>query len=219
MIKIQINEFLRVSIEKNEQDVKKSIAEEKQKRAVKIMEESGMKKKFKKRTFDNFIPTKETQQAYTKAKDFAENFKDEEKGLLLSGTVGSGKTHLAAAIANYLINNLYTVIYGNVTDIISRIYDTYNRDSELRTKDILEYITNVDLLIIDDLGKESESKNINSLLYQIINTLYEDEKLITVTTNLTGIELSKKIGQATVSRLTEMTTPIIIQSSDWRLKR
>jgi DNA replication protein DnaC len=85
--------------------------------------------------------------------------------------------------------------------------------------EIIQYLTSVDLLIIDDLGKEHTSENVRTLLYQIINALYEDEKLVVITTNLSGRELSEKIGPATVSRITEMTEPIIMQGHDWRLRR
>src|SRR5699024_76863 len=117
---MDLDTFLRGNIEKNEQDVKQRIAEERQNRINAIVKESGMKKRFKTKTFDNFTITQELQKTYSMSLEFAQNFETKEKGLLLSGTVGSGKTHLVSAIANYLIGNLYTVIYGNVTDIIAK---------------------------------------------------------------------------------------------------
>ena len=216
---MNIDEFLRQSIQHNAEEAKRLMAEKKQQRVAEIMQNSGMKSRFKKRTFATFVVTTENTLAYQKALEFAENFEKQGKGLLFTGNIGTGKTHLAAAIANHLMQNLYTVIFGNITDIISRIYDTYGKSSDVSTMDIIQYLTSVDLLIIDDLGKEHTSENVRTLLYQIINALYEDEKLVVITTNLSGKELSEKIGPATVSRITEMTEPVIMQGHDWRLKR
>ncbi len=216
---MNIDEFLRQSIQHNAEEAKRLMAEKKQQRVAEIMQNSGMKSRFKKRTFATFVVTTENTLAYQKALEFAENFEKQGKGLLFTGNIGTGKTHLAAAIANHLMQNLYTVIFGNITDIISRIYDTYDKSSDVSTMEIIQYLTSVDLLIIDDLGKEHTSENVRTLLYQIINALYEDEKLVVITTNLSGKELSEKIGPATVSRITEMTEPVIMQGHDWRLKR
>jgi len=216
---MNIDEFLRQSIQRNAEEAKKLMAEKKQQRVAEIMQNSGLKSRFKKRTFATFVVTTENTLAYQKALEFAENFEKQGKGLLFTGNIGTGKTHLAAAIANHLMQNLYTVIFGNITDIISRIYDTYDKSSDVSTMEIIQYLTSVDLLIIDDLGKEHTSENVRTLLYQIINALYEDEKLVVITTNLSGKELSEKIGPATVSRITEMTEPVIMQGHDWRLKR
>lgn len=216
---MNIDEFLRQSIQHNAEEAKRLMAEKKQQRVAEIMQNSGMKSRFKKRTFATFVVTTENTLAYQKALEFAENFEKQGKGLLFTSNIGTGKTHLAAAIANHLMQNLYTVIFGNITDIISRIYDTYDKSSDVSTMEIIQYLTSVDLLIIDDLGKEHTSENVRTLLYQIINALYEDEKLVVITTNLSGKELSEKIGPATVSRITEMTEPVIMQGHDWRLKR
>jgi len=216
---MNVDEFLRQSIQRNAEETKKLLALRKRQRVVEILQNSGMRSRFRKRTFDMFEVIPENKAAYQRALDFAQNFERQGKGLLFTGNVGTGKTHLAAAVANYLIQNLYSVIFGNVTDIVSRIYDTYGKDSDISTMEIIHHITSVDLLIIDDLGKEHTSENVRTLLYQIINALYEDERLVVITTNLSGKELSEKIGTATVSRITEMTEPVIMQGHDWRLRR
>ncbi len=218
MSTLTLDEFIRQSIQKNEREAKQLAIHQRQERVADLLQGSGLKQRFKKRTFESFIVKKENAEAYGIAICFAENFKEQGKGLLLLGNVGSGKTHLAAAIANRLIQELYTVVFGNITDIIARIYDTYDKESEISTVEIINYLTTVDLLIIDDLGKEYATENAKALIYQIINTLYEDERLVVITTNLNSKELTERLGAATVSRITEMTTPVIMQGHDWRLK-
>lgn len=218
---MNIDEFIRASIRRNEEEAKQLIMKQKQERVNAILEKSGLGKKFQKRTFENFRVTKENQEQYKQAKEFAENF-PKDKGLLITGPVGSGKTHLAAAVANYLIEKLYTVIFGNITDIMTLVKSTYSKDSEVSELQIIDTLTkDVDLLIVDDLGKEYQSPNTSTVLYQIINRLYEDEKPIIVTTNFNSELLKTKYkerGEAIVSRITEMTIPIIMTGKDWRLK-
>jgi len=220
---MNIDEFLRLSIEKNQEEAQRLMLQHRQRRVAEILAKSGLGKRFQKRTFANTTINSNNKQAVAAAQTFVRLFPNVQQGLLFMGPVGTGKTHLAAAIANELINNLYTVMFGNVTDIITLIKSSYGNQSELDELQILKAITeDIDLLIIDDLGKEYATENTKMLLYQIINRLYENEKPIVVTTNLTSDALASKYGErgkAIVSRLTEMCQPIVLEDDDWRIRR
>lgn len=220
---VTIDEFLRQSIQKNQQEAEKFMLEQKQKRIAELLAKSGLGKRFQKRTFANTTTTPRNRHAVAAAREFAEQFPNVQQGLLFMGTAGVGKTHLAAAIANELIGELYTVIFGNATDIITLIKSSYDNQVELSEAQILKTITEeVDFLVIDDLGKEHATENTKMLLYQIVNRLYENEKPIVVTTNLTSDALASKYGErgkAIVSRLTEMCQPIVLEDDDWRIRR
>ena len=112
-------EFLRKSIEKNEKEAREMLLKERQEKIANLTRSSNIPKKYRKSTFDNFNP-KDNTKALEKAKGFVETFPG-ENGLLLTGPVGTGKTHLAAAIANSLLNKLYSVYFGNVVDIMGFI--------------------------------------------------------------------------------------------------
>lgn len=208
-------------MERNEEEVKQLMLKERQRKINEISKSSGLPKRFKKKTFKNY-ERRANPIAYEKAKDFAERFPDINKGLLLVGPVGTGKTHLAAAISNMLISRLYSVYFGNTTDIMSFIKSTYSKDAEVTEVEAVKLMTEkVDLLVIDDLGKENETGNTLTVLYQIINRLYENEKPVIITTNYNSIDLAKKLGergQAIVSRITGMCEPVILAGDDWRLK-
>ena len=218
---MDFNEFLRQSLEKNEKETRQLLLEEKQKKIKRISSNSGIPKRFRGKTFENFV-SNENPEAYRKAKDFAEGFPNVNKGLLLVGTVGTGKTHLAAAISNMLISKLYSVYFGNTTDIMTFIKSTYSKNAEITEGEAIDLMTEeIDLLVIDDLGKENETTNTIAVLYQIINRLYENEKPVIITTNYNSIDLAKKLGergQAIVSRITGMCEPVILTGEDWRLK-
>lgn len=210
-------------ITKNEQEAQEILKQQHSNKINKILEKSGIGKKFQKRLFKNFEITEHNKEAFNSAFKFANMFPDVDKGLLFTGSIGVGKTHLAAAISNFLIEKLYTVIFGNITDIISLVKSTYRKDSNISEIDIINTITkDVDLLILDDLGKEHSTENTNTVLYQIINRLYENEKPIIITTNYSGNMLSEKLGekgQAIISRITELCDPVPCIGEDWRLKR
>ncbi len=221
----ELREFIMKSIKKNEEEVKKLAMKKKQEKINELLDKSGLGKRFTKRTFENFNTynlTLEIIHAHDKAIKFTKDFPDTSQGLLFSGPVGTGKTHLAAAIANELIRKLYSVIFGNVTDIITLIKGSYRQDSEITEGEIIKAFTeDTDIFIIDDLGKERATPNTNTVLYQIINRLYENEKPIIVTTNFSSAALRKKLGErgdAIVSRLAEMCELIKVSGQDWRLK-
>ncbi len=219
---MDLRQFIRESMKRNEEEVKKLILQERQKKINEISKNSGIPKRFREKTFENYEERSGNSIAYKKAKNFAENFPDVDKGLLLVGSVGTGKTHLAAAISNKLISRLYSVYFGNTTDIMSFIKSTYSKDAEVTELEAVKLMTEkVDLLVIDDLGKENETTNTIAVLYQIINRLYENEKPVIITTNYNSIDLAKKLGergQAIVSRITGMCEPVILTGEDWRLK-
>lgn len=214
-------EFLRRSIEQNEKEAKEMILKERQEKISHLTKSSNIPKRYRNATFESFNP-KDNPRALEIAKKFVMNF-PEYKGLLLAGPVGTGKTHLAAAIANSLLNKLYSVYFGNVVDIMGFIKSTYNQDSEISERDAISIMTDkVDLFIIDDLGKENNTEYTLSMLYQLINRVYENEKPIIITTNFNSIELARKLGergQAIVSRITEMCEPVIFKGEDWRMKK
>jgi DNA replication protein DnaC len=77
-------------------------------------------------------------------------------------------------------------------------------DSEDGMLDLLDRLAQVDLLHLDDVGAERQTEWVLEQLYSIINTRYEDQRAIVVTTNLQPDALAEQIGERTVSRLIEM---------------
>lgn len=217
---MDVKEFLKKSIEKNNREAKEYLKKERLRRMKNLSNANGLPSLFIDKTLDNYNRSKNPI-AYKAAKDFVESFPN-TKGLLFSGGVGLGKTHLCAAIANELNKKLYSTYFGNVVDVIGTLKSTYNSNSELTESEIIDMMTDkVDLLIIDDLGKESTTDHNLSLLYRIINRLYENEKAIIITTNYTSKELKDKLGSrgpAILSRITSMCRPIGLSGEDWRVK-
>lgn len=180
---------------------------------------NGLPPLFKKKTFENY-DAKYNTQALNQARNFVDNFPS-TKGILLAENVGLGKIHLAAGIINELNSKLYRSYFGNVVDIIGFVKSTYNKHSLLSERDAINLITEkIDLLVIDDVGKENNTEHNLALLYQIINKLYENEKPLIITTNCSSEKLKYMLGErseAILSRIHSMCLPLSLTGKDWRI--
>jgi len=220
-----IDDFINRNIQENMKKVNEAKRKENQEKIEKLLEKSGLRKKFRNKTFDNFNTKEVTpsiKKAYETAKTFALSFDNQKRGLLLRGRPGVGKTHLTAAITNALTQELYTVASGNAADLITTFKNTYGKNPDITEYDLINIMMETDLIIIDDLGKEYATENTKTLIYQLINRISEEEKLLVVTTNSSSEEIIKKYGErgeAILSRLGEMCIPIILEGEDWRLRK
>lgn len=218
--------------DKREQQLKEKQKREEENRKKtekieKLLGNSGIKKRFKSRTFEAFKIDKTNEEAYNNSKLYAENFlrfKETGEGIYYSGTFGTGKTHLAVAIALDLIQKGVPVICMTAIDLLAEIRKTYDSNRNVSEYQILKAYKEVDLLVIDDLGKEYCSDWATSMLYDIINDRYESCLPTIITTNYNDEDLVDRLARksnyetagAIVSRLHEMTMGISMNGKDRR---
>lgn len=104
--------------------------------------------------------------------------------LLLEGTYGCGKTHLAAAIGNERLQRGEVVLFITVPDLLDHLRSTYAPSAEATYDETFERIRNASLLILDDLGSESPSQWAREKLFQLLNHRYSRRLPTIITTNV-----------------------------------
>ena len=114
-----------------------------------------------------------------------------------------------------------TVAIYSLPRLLALLRDTYQDDAEYSLNELIDRLSAVDLLHLDDVGAEQTSPWVLEQLYSIVNTRYEENKAILVTTNLITIDgdqpLREQIGDRTVSRLCEICgDPMIMDCEDAR---
>lgn len=153
---------------------------------------------------------------YDFCKKYAENFHIPYESVLMRGKTGLGKTHLSLAIANEVMKNGYSVIYGSAPELFRKMeQEHFNSSSDSQTLELLE---SADLIIIDDLGAEFESKFYSAKLYELVNYRLGCGKPMIFNTNLEISEIQQRYGERTASRLLTMEM-LTFLGSDIRIKK
>lgn len=129
---------------------------------------------------------------------------DAGHGVWLEGDVGTGKTTLAMLISKHALEAGRSVAIYSLPRLLSELRKTFDESSDTTYLQLLDSLTMVDLLHIDDVGAERTSEWVLEQLYSIVNARYEEQKSIVITTNLKYDRLAEEIGWRTVSRLIEM---------------
>ncbi len=148
--------------------------------------------------------------AHNHARQYAASLKG---WLLLQGGYGCGKTHLAAAVANFAVQMGVPTLFLTVPDLLDTLrfsYDSVDTTFEQR----FEQIKNAELLVLDDFGTQNATGWAQEKLFQILNYRYINKLPLVVTTNLALDEIEARIR----SRLQdpELVTTVRISSPDYR---
>jgi DNA replication protein DnaC len=150
-------------------------------------------------TFDTFIPEPShlaPAVAYNvhRALDTCKYYAQEPEGwLVITGTYGCGKTHLAAAIANARVAMGEPAIFMVIPDLLDHLRAAYNPSSEMRYDDLFEQLRSTPLLILDDLGTQSSTPWAQEKLFQLLNHRYVARLPTVITTNQRIDELEPRL--------------------------
>ncbi|MBA2637108.1 MAG: ATP-binding protein [Solirubrobacterales bacterium] len=138
------------------------------------------------------------------------------RGLWLYGDVGTGKTTLAMLASKHALEAGRSVAIYSLPRLLAEIRTTFDDAAQESYVSLLDRLTAVDLLHVDDLGAEKTSAWVLEQLYALINARYEEQRAMIVTTNLERDALAEQIGKRTVSRLEEMCEVIPLWGTDAR---
>lgn len=175
-------------------------------------------KEMQKWTFEN--DDKANVQITEVSQKYAENFekmRENGKGLLFYGTVGTGKTFAAACIANALINKGFPCMVTNLSRLINTLSGMYDGKQQF-----IDSLNRYDLLVIDDLATEADTEYRNEIIYNVIDSRYRAGLPLIITTNLTAQELKQSADikkQRIYSRLFERCIPVEVKGADRRREK
>jgi DNA replication protein DnaC len=218
-------------------------------RAEKVMERARITRRYEHCDFESFSTdladgktwTAQHEESLKRAKmltqAFVRDYPATEKGLLLMGPSGVGKTHLAVASLKELIRRGHAGLFCDYRELLKEIQASYNPASESTEMGILEPIRTVELLVLDDLGASKPSAWVLDIIGLVLNARYNEKRMTILTTNyfdetetpapaprLPGGQriivkedtLSDRIGARMRSRLFEMCRTIEVYAPDFR---
>ncbi|MBI5788708.1 MAG: ATP-binding protein [Candidatus Schekmanbacteria bacterium] len=199
-----------------------------------LWEKSGVPKNFRNCRLSNYDVYKTDKNKRTVDNDlsipkeicanFANKYPVIEQGLLLMGTIGVGKTHLAVGIiAELTLNKGVPCLFYDFRDLLKTIQSSYDPRSQISETSVLEPVVNAEVLVLDELGARKVTDWMLDMLTHIINKRYNDKRITIITTNYVDNPLQKeeesltdRVGYRIRSRLCEMCVELQIKGKDYR---
>ncbi len=161
-------------------------------------------------------------------------------GLLLTGSIGVGKTHLAIGILRALLQERGAVgLFYDYRDLLKQIQNSYNRSGGATEMEILNPVFEAEVLVLDELGAGKPTEWVWETVAHVLNTRYNDRRTTILTTNYANLPpagfdsqssmaairaasreetLGDRIGERMRSRLQEMCVPVEMTGIDFRQK-
>ena len=149
--------------------------------------------------------------AYRLALDFA---RTPEGWLVLQGTTGCGKTHLAAAVVNHRYQSGCPALFVVVPEFLDHLRSTFSPESKTSYDQLFERVKTTPLLVLDDFGEQSTTSWAQEKLYQVINYRYNAQLPTIITTSRALEEMEPRISSRLADR--KMSTAFNIMAPDYR---
>ncbi len=191
---------------------------------TKLLITAKLPKRYERCHFHSYKPKNPSQErAFKYASKLAMDFPAVERGLLLTGDVGVGKTHLAVSILKGLTERGFGCLFYEFGTLLKEIQDSYNPVSRTSELKVLSPVLEAEVLVLDEIGASKPTDWVRDTMAHIINTRYNDKKLTVFTTNYPDDPKSAKdesledrIGVRLRSRIFEMCKTVSMSGTDFR---
>ena len=165
-------------------------------------------------------PRENAKEIYKTALKYADLNKSVSRQLFLYGDTGLGKTFTSDCIAKEFIKKGMDVFYTSAPRLFTIFEDyKFGRNTSAEAKRIIDYISSVDLLIIDDLGTEFRTQYVDSILFDIINTRTNENQHMIISTNLEPSQLESTYSARISSRILGNFELVLFFGNDLRINK
>lgn len=222
-------------------------------RAGAVMERARIPKRYEHCDFESYVVdladgktwTAQHEQSLKNTKltvqGFLSSYPGTEKGLLLIGSSGVGKTHLAVAALKELVRRGHAGLFCDYRELLKEIQASYNPASESTEMAVLEPVRTTEVLVLDDLGASKPSDWVRDIVGIVLNARYNEKRTTIITTNYLDTPpsegeatrlpngklvaairedtLEQRIGTRMRSRLYEMCRSVEVYAPDFRRER
>ena len=212
-------------------------------RAARMVEAARIPQRYTHCTLDDYVPNyagnnRTLSGALVQARNFVRAFPLETSGngLLLTGSIGVGKTHLAVGMLQALVSERGARgIFYDYRELLKQVQNSYNRNVNATELEILQPVFDAEVLVLDELGASKPTDWVWDTVAHILNTRYNDRRTTIITTNYANLPpggaegdgsrmaareetLGDRIGERMRSRLQEMCVVVEMSGSDFRQK-
>ena len=194
--------------------------------AGRLVSEARIPPRYHRCDLDGFVvyPNEKLQKAVARTRAFAEAFPVVDQGLFFVGPPGIGKTHLAVAVLQRVIERCGARgVFYDTRELLRVIRSTYNPVVRTTESDVLRPVIDAQLLVLDDLGAEKTSEWVDETLNLIVNSRYNARRPTIFTSNYEEYpdhelepSLLERVGFRMVSRLHEMCEFLEFDGADFR---
>lgn len=198
--------------------IKESQKEAKKARLQRIFDDNSLiNESLKQADFNNFDRSVFNKEFLT-AVNFVKHFdKQKPNSLFFHGTFGTGKSHLSVSIAKALRDRGYSTVFISTPKLLTKIRSTYNKNSDVEEEQVIKTLTNVDLVVFDDIGAEGVGDWATQKLFELIDQRAGKHNVFTTNLSSKDFEDDKKL-ERLFSRMMESATVIVMNGTDYRRK-
>lgn len=197
---------IQLEVDARDQEIKGGMSRKEAARAA-ARREAGIPDRFKdctvwswRHTFDQQRRVHEAVKGYVSQFDVA---LQSGRSVLMIGSSGTGKTHLACGILRHVSDSGGTGFYTTAVDLVGTIRATYGKNAQDTEQKVIDRLCAVDLLVIDEVGRQNDTAYEKEQVWRVLDKRYANRKPAVVVTNLGIDAFTKWMGQAMVDRLRE----------------
>ena len=193
---------------------------------AKLLEAACIPRRFSECSLSNYHPASNNGsqlRAFNYAYRLVRDYPAADRGLLLAGPCGVGKTHLAVAIIRGLVDKGVPCLFYEMGALLKEVQGAFDRVGELTEAGLLAPVYEAEVLVLDELGASKPTDWVRDTMAQVVGRRYNDRRLTIFTTNYTderagpsGETLEDRVGARLRSRLYEMSRTVTVDGPDYR---